>query len=419
MIALGSLATSGLALGQSASDHSVRLDQYLSKGEVAEAAKHFLELAESNPSDGGARLAAGVSQFLLAIEHLGQASHRFGLMNNNLAGQLPLARLPVPENKAPKVLSYAALRDVIQRFSAELRIAAQSLAKVQTEQVHLDLYLGRIRLDLNEDGQRDDQESLWQISRVVNNRVTEEAGKGFVIGVDGADVHWLRGYAHFLMAFCDVVLAYDEQQLFECCGHLLFANVESPHRTALVEQDQEMYSLASISDAIAAIHLTNFPLLDRDHMKSAHDHLLKMIEQSRLCWKRALAETDDNNEWLPNPNQTGVLNVQVPREIVTGWSEVLDEIEALLKGEKLVPYWRKYGGSWIEIRREQRIPNEGMGVNLNKFFLEPKDFDLVLAIQGTGIEPYLMEGKLSTPESWDRLTRVFRGQFFGFAFWFN
>jgi hypothetical protein len=60
-----------------------------------------------------------------------------------------------------------------------------------------------------------------------------------------------------------------------------------------------------------------------------------------------------------------------------------------------------------------------MGVNLNKFFLEPKDFDLVLAIQGTGIEPYLMEGKLSTPESWDRLTRVFRGQFFGFAFWFN
>ena len=45
----------------------------------------------------------------------------------------------------------------------------------------------------------------------------------------------------------------------------------------------------------------------------------------------------------------------------------------------------------------------------------PTDFDLVLTLQGSHVQPYLEEGELSTPEAWDELTQVFQGQFFGFA----
>jgi hypothetical protein len=40
-------------------------------------------------------------------------------------------------------------------------------------------------------------------------------------------------------------------------------------------------------------------------------------------------------------------------------------------------------------------------------------------IQGTGAAPYLEEGTLTDKAVWDRLVRVFQGEFIGFAFWFN
>ena len=58
-------------------------------------------------------------------------------------------------------------------------------------------------------------------------------------------------------------------------------------------------------------------------------------------------------------------------------------------------------------------------MNLKRFFDEPTDFDMILIIQGTGVLPYLEHGDLSHPDTWENLTRVFQGQFFGFALWFN
>jgi hypothetical protein len=146
-----------------------------------------------------------------------------------------------------------------------------------------------------------------------------------------------------------------------------------------------------------------------------------MVGQSRLCWERTLAEKDDRNEWIPNPEQTGVLGVAVPREVLTGWSKVLDEIELLLEGKKLIPYWREYSESifGFAMGAGGEIPEQGKGLNLRQMFYEPQEFDLILWLQGTGVESFLEEGPLSTPEAWNRLTQVFEGQFFGFALWFN
>ena len=116
------------------------------------------------------------------------------------------------------------------------------------------------------------------------------------------------------------------------------------------------------------------------------------------------AETDDDHEWIPNPRQKGVLGVPVRQEMIDGWMRFLDESEDLLAGKKLVPFWR---GA------------ETRGVNLRKVFTDPRPFDSVLWIQGIGATPYLEDGPMTNPEVWGRLQRVFGGEFFGFAIWFN
>jgi hypothetical protein len=58
-------------------------------------------------------------------------------------------------------------------------------------------------------------------------------------------------------------------------------------------------------------------------------------------------------------------------------------------------------------------------VNLRRVFTEPRPFDLVLWVQGTAAAPYLENGPLTKPETWSRFQNIFRGEFIGFALWFN
>ena len=82
----------------------------------------------------------------------------------------------------------------------------------------------------------------------------------------------------------------------------------------------------------------------------------------------------------------------------------MDEAEAVLQGQKLVPFWRR---GFKE------------GVNLQRVFTEPRPFDLVLWVQGTAALPYLEDGEQTSPETWRRFQRVFRGEFLGVAVWVN
>ncbi len=130
-----------------------------------------------------------------------------------------------------------------------------------------------------------------------------------------------------------------------------------------------------------------------------------MIALSRESWKFILAETDDDHEWVPSPKQHTVMpGGAVTVAMVKGWMDFLDEAQAILKGEKLIPFWR---------RRDDR------GVNLRRVFTEPRMFDLVLWVHGTAAAPYLEKGPKTQPETWRRLQTIFQGQFIGFAFWFN
>jgi hypothetical protein len=411
------------------------LDRFLSEGRLAECEQHFAKLGQSPDASAEVHTALGLTRFIQAIEFLGQSGYRYGLISHQ-ARLIPLFRMPVPVNPKPEKLSYQQLRSIISELQTKLQSAESSLAVANTKSMKLRFYIGKVVLDLDQNGKPSERETLWRIfaefnrgmdvsrietanSEAISNESTAEirqAAQEFHVAVDGTDVHWLRGYCHFLMAFCDSILAYDQQDLFERCGQLIFPNIDSPYLISPnpTARENEGSETELVLDAIAAFHLIDFKLVDGERMKSARQHLLMVIRQSRESWKRAFEETDDDHEWIPNPKQTGILNSPVGNELIEGWSKVLNEMESLLEGKKLAPFVRDepfFGGPMP--RKAKR------GINLQKFFDEASDFDLILSIQGSGVKQYLQEGELSDAATWAELTRVFRGDFFGFAVWFN
>jgi hypothetical protein len=117
-------------------------------------------------------------------------------------------------------------------------------------------------------------------------------------------------------------------------------------------------------------------------------------------------------------NAFGITNLPIPtnlkpepldakgmREMVDGWLSFLGEFQEILAGRKLAPFWR---GDDVRL-----------GVNVRRIFTQPRPFDLVLWVRGSTVAPYLERGEITRPEMWDRHQRVFRGEFIGFAIWFN
>lgn len=188
----------------------------------------------------------------------------------------------------------------------------------------------------------------------------------------------------------------------------MFPILDSPYPflTEVTPGDTNTFlSFSWLSDLIASIHLINFQVSGPERMQAALGHLESMVTLSNRSWDLILKETDNDQEWLPNPKQTGVIpNVVVTEAMIASWRHFLTEAKSILKGEKLIPFWR---GAPVR------------GVNLRKIYLEPRPFDLVLWIQGSGAAPYLQQGPITDPAVWERLQRVFGGEFIGFALWFN
>jgi hypothetical protein len=387
-------------------------EKFLVEGKLAAGEKALTEIVAAHPNDAEARFGLGTIQFVRATERLVQSFHRYGMRTSLFGNALPFDRLPIPANRSPEVIRYSDRRAILETFNDDLAKTESTLARIDNKDVKLPLHFGQIRLDLNNDGKADVDETLWKIYAQLNagaqNPATAEASKAFLITFDRGDVAWLRGYCHLLMAMCEAILAHDFHELFEYSGCLFYPKAETPFpflRRRPVEEVNEDSMTEDILDAIAMIHMTRLPVLEPHRMKMALTHLEAMIALSRESWKFILAETDDDHEWVPNPKQHTVMpGGAVSEAMVKGWMEFLDEAQAIFKGEKLIPFWRQ---------RDDR------GVNLRRVFTEPRRFDLVLWIQGTAAAPYLDKGPKTKPETWQRLQTIFQGQFIGFAFWFN
>jgi hypothetical protein len=384
---------------------------YLYEGKLPEGERALAEALRADPSNRQLRYGLGVTQFLGAVEGLAQRLNRFGATQNAaVISAIPFARLPVPNNEGPEPVRAADLRATLVEFVAGLARVEQTLKPLDDAEVKLAIDLGRVHLDLDADGAAQPHEGLWTLYQAIARGVREDPDaepaepESRIVVFDRGDVAWIRGYAHLLSALAEAILAHDMHTLFEHAAHLVFPRAVVAHD--FLRPPSEEISQDLIIDGIAAIHLMRFPLKEPERMRSALEHLEACVALSRESWRFYSAETDDDHEWIPNPNQTlfGGQQQPVTREMVTGWAEFLDEFESILKGKTLVPFWRDAGGK---------------GINVRRVFTEPREFDLVLWVQGTAAAPYLERGPVSQPEVWARLQRVFRGEFFGFAAWFN
>jgi hypothetical protein len=388
------------------------IEPLLVEGKLEAAEKELTRALTADPDDEQSRFGLGATQFLRSIERLAQALHRYGLRDNLGVGVLPGGRvLPIPKNQHPEKVKLADVRAALQILLDDLKKSEATLAKVNKPETKLRWRLGLIRLDLDGDGRTSPSDSLQAIYAIPRN-AARSADSGGIQGdaafaFDRGDAAWLRGYCHILMAMVEAILAHDGTELFEKTGHVLFANVDSPY--AFLGKGASLFSSgrdgADFADIIAMIHLTRFPVSEPKRLAVARDHLKATISLSRVMWTWIGQESDNDHEWIPNPSQdTAVPGGKVTEVMIKGWHEFLDEADKLLDGTKLVPFWRGDGAK---------------GINLKRVLLEPREFDLVLWVQGSAAVPYLEPGDITNRETWRRFQELYRGNFFGFALWFN
>lgn len=404
-------AFASAASGQTASSQPIvfePLTQLLLNSPPQAVISELTEKLRAEPSD-NTRFALGVARLLRGVERMGQSLHRFGfepVRDLDILAMigLPSPQIPVPRNDHPERASYDTVRQILQNFIDDLAAVDRTLEPIRDSDVRLALPIGLVRLDFDRDGTLAENERLWRLfARVMNVRdITAEQAQTFIIQLDRADVEWLRGYTHLIRGLLETVLAYDLRELFARTGQMFFVKTDSPY--GFLERRSRKGDPEGFVDLIAFIHLLNFKLSEPARMRAAHEHLTTMIRHSRAMWKHILSENDDTGEWIPSPAQHSVVaSIRFTPAMIDGWHEALSQMEDLLSGKKLVPFWR----------------NDARGVNLRKVFLEPRDIDLVMWMQGTDAAPFLESGEKVTAETWQRFQTLFGGRFFTFAAWIN
>jgi len=380
---------------------------------VSERNTALAALEATAPGDPASAYAAGAGEFFTALEILANGLHRHGFESPQ-SFMLPLTRLPVPDNPEPEPLTYEQFRAILVAFRDRLEKSAATLGSVPAgADIGMVVDLTRVGIDLNEDGNITPDESFAAILAALSHgAASDTAAPSLIFRFDRADGYWLQGYAEFLMAQADFWLAHDFRNAFDGSFHMLFPHARLPLQDALVPPDGGMSgSIFSsewrFADFVSLVHLVNWQVVEPERRQAARRHLLEMIRLSRADWKAIRAETDNDREWLPGPQQKGInplTGLEVGDEQVQAWLAALTMAEDLLEGRVLLPHFRI----------------AGKGINMKRFFDEPKPFDLVLSITGPAIAPYLESGKILTSDDFDQIQREFGGAgFLTFALWFN
>jgi hypothetical protein len=381
-----------------------QLQVFLSEGNFSEAITHYQAKAPLNDGD---RLALALTFTLQGLEGLAQDNYRFGLGNQDFGNTLPFLRLPVPAHPQPESVKPQDLRAMLLAFQEKIYQANQALADFEGDsQFKTAVDLASIRLTLAKDG----GEKI-KLSEIYQNFTRDDTPSTLTLHLDAADGFWLKAYTHLLLAMSDFVLALDGRPVFEIIAPWLFPQAlttwaQSPFHIAneKLPPGSDLLDSAQVVDLIVSASQLRFTVSEVERFQNVPQHLLAMIQNSRLMLKALAKENDDDHEWLPNSRQKSALGT-ISAAQYQAWESLLNEAEALLTGKKLLGHWRvdtKYG------------------INLALFFANPpKVLDPFLLYHGKDVLPYLQAGSRSQAETWRRLMEVFEGNFFGFAIWIN
>ena len=405
--------TPAVAQENSGSEKESIVAPFLLAGKLADGEAKLRSALKASPDSDQLHMELGFLQFFQSVEQMAQTLYGYGPRQSLAMGQVPFLRFPVPKNPDPKPATLKGIRDMMQAFIHDLDEVDKTLAKIDSDDVRISLPVMQVKLDFDGDGKAGESENLSPVlmQYLTGRRRTTDQMKAMMdksINFDRADVDWLRGYCCLLRSMSEVFLAYDETLFWDVVAHQLFENAPTQYDFLFEEMEARKNNrfYYEIADLIAGIHNIRFPLKEPERLKVAHQHLLDTIGHSRQMWKRINAETDDNQEWIPSPKQSNPFTeVRITRRMTESWEKFLDEGEQILNGELLIPFWRG--------------ENKKRGFDLRKVFHEPEDFDLVLWIHGSGVVPFVKMGDCTNPATWREFQQVFRGNFFGFAVWFN
>jgi hypothetical protein len=385
------------------------LTKHLYDGTLKEGGVALSELGASGNDTilNETKAARGIVAFVAAVEKLGQSLHRHGLetTRGGILMQLPILRMPVEPNPNPEPLDYQKYRAILQKLFDDMAQADALLAESASGDVKLNVDLMKVRADINGDGAASDNESLGAILQTLTRTADANApAPDLSFAFDRADVLWLRGYIQFITAAAQFGLSVNFEDSFNKTAHAYFPRAGLPMADDLLMPAQALgYVDNSVGDLIAMVHLLNWQVVEPDRLKDVRVRLKTLAALSRESWQSARAETDNDNEWLPNAKQTSKLSAApVDDAVIDGWLSVMAEFETVLDGKKLMPHWRF-----------------NKGFNVKRFFEESKHIDVILILGGVDAVPFLESGPISTTADWQNLTGVFRGNFLNYAIWFN
>lgn len=318
--------------------------------------------------------------------------------------ELPILRLPIPENPAARDFMPSDFTTLITGLDADMEAARAALAQLGDKPFALDIRLADLWFDIDGNGQRGEGEDIGSVAgltlgggRMISTPVVDP-----VITFDTADAAWLSAYTNFLSGFASVALAYDPEPAIQrvmdssAAIHALWGETPPPNAMDMMFGRQ----VDRIAMVLHALSRTPDKALAAD----AHAHFLAMISENRRFWSLVALEEDNRNEWVPNAKQVSGLGVFVPPETSERWQAVLAEAERALKGEVLIPHWR-FGGE--------------AGINLRRAFEDPPAVDLLTWIQGEGLLPYAEKGPRMTMQAWNDFERLVSGDAVLFAVFLN
>jgi hypothetical protein len=341
---------------------------------LADARDTLAALPDPSPSD---RFALGGVLFLGAIERALQTRWQVGLSEDlTMMLDIPVLRLPIPENPAPAPFDPATVESLFAAMAADLAQAIDTLDLIaDADAVGVTISTADLWFDINMNGTRDTGESFADVAGTALTGGFGPPLPDLAIRFDTADAAWLSAYAHLLSALSKTVLALSPTdtiaRITDSTAAMAALSTGGPADYFLAEADRYTDPIAII---LEAIQQRPDPALTAE----VRGHLLATIADNRIFWQRVVTEQDNDMEWIPSKRQTSVLPIDFPAETGTRWLAVLSDAESLLNGDLLLPYWRL---------------GPDAGLNLARLMTDPPELDIIGMIQGHTLLPYMERGR--------------------------
>jgi hypothetical protein len=342
-------------------------------------------------------------QFLGGVEDALQIRWRTGVQAD--WSELPILRLPIPENPAAQAFASADFTALLTGLLSRMEDARLALNKLGSQDVALEIALGDLWFDINANAMRDEGEGVSDVAGLTLGgaaRFSMQPVNDPVIRFDTADAAWLSAYTAFLSAFATLAQAYDPapaiDRIMASSAAMKAMWGDTPPNNAF----DMMFGRQVDRAAMVLTALSQTP--DAALTQKAYAHLLNMIRENRRFWTMVEAETDNDSEWIPNDRQVSGMGLTMPPGTGARWQAVLADGEKLLKGELLIPHWR-YGA--------------GAGINLARLFQDPAPIDLITWIQGEGLLRYAEKGPVASPFAWNEFASLVQGDEMLFAVFLN